>query len=163
MKFNKATVLAGSRIRDGVAIRAQEMELKKLYETRERILEQWHADQAEIEKRALKILEAAQRGEVFLKGTLEKAFLREDGPQWGQQYLGLDQKSLDATTQKTMAAEERLKKLQAGGSDLTRFLEVIEDDKITDYAIKGAGFKVRLADLVLLGLEAEGDAGVETA
>jgi hypothetical protein len=164
MKFSKETVLAGSRIVDGIAVRSKEMELKKLYETRERILEQWHADQIEIEKRAREILEAAQRGEVFGRDVLDKAFLREDGPRWGQQYLGLDQQSLDKVERQTREAEERLEKLRITPSDLTRFLEAIEDDKISDYAIKGAGFKVRLADLVLLGLEQEKqDAEEQTA
>lgn len=164
MKFNKATVLAGSRIVDGIAVRKQEMHLTNLYQTRERILEQWHADQVEIEKRARAILEAAQRGDVFDRDVLDHAFLREDGPRWGQQYLGLDQKSLDKITEQTIAAEQELEKLQSTPSDLTRFLEAVEDDKISDYAIKGAGFKARLADLVLLGLEQEKqDAEEQTA
>lgn len=167
MKFDKAIVLAGSKIRDQLAVRKHEEDISKLLETREAILESWSADQLIIEERARELLRKAELGEVITREELSKFNARDKNEDniWRNNTLGLDKASLDATNKKIEAAEAM--RLTAEKSRLTRFLEMIEEDKVSDYAIRGAGFKVRLADLFMLGSDSAGqeddDAAEQTA
>lgn len=155
MKFNTATILLGSRVRDRLAVRKHEEDISKLLETREAILQSWSNDQPIIEERARELLRKAELGEVITREDLRQIPLRDQSEEnpYRNNSLGLDKQSLDATNKKVEAAEAM--RVTAEKSRLTRFLEMVEEDKISDYAIQGAGFKVRLADLFLLGLDEE--------
>ncbi|QPX62612.1 hypothetical protein SEA_WOLLYPOG_60 [Arthrobacter phage Wollypog] len=153
MKYKKEILIAGAHALRRRKVAALNEEQRKNFEEEERILQQYADDQPLIEERANKLMLIAQDGEPITAESLKTIFqvTQRDWPK--VRTLGLDKERLDLVRKRIEDKEAEIISLEEEPLHIVEFLEAIEDDMVSDYGLKQAGFSVRTAELITLGLE----------
>ncbi len=152
MRYKKEILIAGAQ-----AIRRERSaelskKQKENFEVEERILQQYTDDQPEIEKIARRIVQMAENAEEITSDFLTNAF-RTPTADRRMRTLGLDREALNRNDEKIKKVDESIEALEKEPLLLVEFLEAIEDDMVSDYGLKQAGFSIRTSELITKGME----------
>lgn len=154
MRYKKEILIAGATAIRRQRVENLEAEQRENYEEEERLLQQYNDDQPQIEKIAREILRKAENGEELSSEYVAEAFKIKTSPNGHySRTLGLDKHTLAKVTRRIKEVERKMVALEEEPLALVEFLNAIEDDLVSDYGIKAAGFSVKTAELLTQGLK----------
>jgi hypothetical protein len=153
MKYDKKILIAGAVALNAEAVEKIRAELVGQYEAELKILERYAEDQPKIEAVAREIVRKAEDGEEITDDFLKKAFEVPNGR--GSRSLGLDSSDYKRVQANIVRLEEQFNVAENHSSPLVEFLNIVEDDFVSDYGLKMAGFTdIKTSQLVRKGVEA---------
>jgi hypothetical protein len=170
MRYKKEIIIAGAHALRREKVAKLHEEQRENFEKEEKILQQYTDDQPKIEEIAAKITHMAENGEEITSEFLKTAFQVAGEHPMHPRTLGLNKGWYDKIQKNITRTENEISELENEPLRIVDFLNAIEDDMVSDYGLKQAGFSINTSELVTKGLEeiraaktAERQAAEETA